>query len=56
MVKRCRPLAEHDFLVESIKALHVYSRIMIVVNKLMQPSRSHGISVNRDKETTEKLQ
>ena len=39
--------AEHNFLTESIKALHVYSRIMIVVNKLMQTSRSHGISVNK---------
>lgn len=47
MVKKCRPPAEHNFLIESIKALHVYSRIMIVVNKLMQPPRSHGINVNR---------
>lgn len=46
MVKKCRPPAEHNFLIESIKALHVYSRIMIVVNKLMQPPRSHGINVN----------
>lgn len=44
---RCRPPAEHNFLIESIKAWRVYSRIMIVVNKLMQSSRSHGINVNR---------
>lgn len=42
--------AEHNFLIESIKALHVYSRIMIVVNKLMQPSRSHGINVNKERD------
>lgn len=40
-------VAEHNFLTESINALHVYSRITIVVNKLMQTSRSHGISVNK---------
>lgn len=36
--------SEHNFLIECIKALHVYSGIMIVVNKLMQLSRSHGIN------------
>lgn len=45
---RCRPSTEHNFLIESIKALHVYSRIIIIVNKLMQPSRSHGINVNKE--------
>ena len=53
MVKRCRPPALHDFLVESIKAPHVYSRIMIVVNKLMQPAGSHGMNVNKEGGTTE---
>lgn len=47
MVKTRSPPAEHNFLIESIKASHVYSRIMIVVNKLMQPSRSRGINVNK---------
>lgn len=45
---RCRPPAEHSFLIRSIKTLHVYSRIMIVVNKLMQPSSSHGFNVNKE--------
>lgn len=47
VVKTCRPPAELNFLIESIKASHVYSRIMIVVNKLMQPCGSHGIDVNK---------
>lgn len=46
MVMRCHPSSEHNFLIESIKALHVYGWIMIVVNKLMHPSRSHGMNVN----------
>lgn len=45
---RCRPPAEHSFLIRSIKTLHVYSQIMIVVNKLMQPSSSHGFNVNKE--------
>lgn len=44
---RCRPPAEHNFLIRSIKTLHVYSQIMTVVNKPMQPSTSHGINVNK---------
>ncbi len=45
MVKT-RSLPAENFFIGSIKAVCVYSRIMIVVNKLMLPPRSHGVNVN----------
>lgn len=52
----CSRHAEHNFLIESIKAAHVYRWIMIVVNKLTRPCRSHDVNNKSRSLRTETIQ